>query len=181
MVALVLEESVAVLRTAPDVLVVETRGGHVVANAGIDRSNIGRPLAEGGDGGGGGEVLLLPTDADASAARIRAGIAAAIGVRPGVIVCDSFGRAWRLGTVGTAIGVCGPPMVADLRGRPDRDGRRLQSSEVGLADSVAAAAALAMGEGSEGRPVVLVRGVAWSESPQSARDGLRRRDRDLFR
>ena len=180
LVALVLEESREVLRTAPDVLIVETLTGQIVANAGIDRSNTGHaPRRPGADDGA--AVLLLPADPDASAARIRNGIAAATGVRPGVIVCDSFGRPWRLGTAGTAIGVAGPPMVEDLRGRPDRDGRRLKISEVGLADGVASAAVLVMGEGDEGRPVVLVRGLDWTESSQAAADGLRPRNRDLFR
>lgn len=180
LVALVLEQSREVLRTAPDVLIVETLTGQIVANAGIDRSNIGLP-PEGSEADDSGGVLLLPADPDASASQIREGIAAATGVRPGVIVCDSFGRPWRLGTAGTAIGVSGPAMVEDLRGRPDRDGRRLQISEVGLADSVASAAVLVMGEGAEGRPVVLVRGLDWTESGQTAADGLRPRNRDLFR
>jgi coenzyme F420-0:L-glutamate ligase/coenzyme F420-1:gamma-L-glutamate ligase len=102
-------------------------------------------------------------------------------VRLGVIISDSFGRPWRLGTVGTAIGVAGPPGVVDRRGDPDLWGRKLQITEVGFADAVAAAAVLVMGEGDEGCPVVVVRGCAWTESAQSARNILRPRAEDLFR
>ena len=171
LVALILGEATAVLRSRPDVLIVESRLGHIMANAGIDQSNLGPE----------GDVLLLPEDPDRSARGLRDGLGALLGVRPGVIVADSFGRPWRFGTTGIAIGVAGPPMVVDLRGRPDLSGRRLEVSEVGFADSVAAAAALVMGEGAEGRPVALVRGLTWADSGQSAADGLRPAAMDLFR
>ncbi|TVQ55338.1 MAG: coenzyme F420-0:L-glutamate ligase [Rhodobacteraceae bacterium] len=174
LVEAVLAESVEVLRAKPGVLVVEHRLGHVMANAGVDRSNLDAENDE--------EVaLLLPLDPDRSAAALRARLQAEIGRRVGVIVSDSFGRAWRRGVVGVALGVAGPPAVIDRRGDPDRSGRPLQVTEVGFADAVAAAAVLAMGEGAEGTPVVVVRGVDWPESAQTARDGLRPRAQDLFR
>jgi len=173
LVALVLSEARAVLRVAPDVLIVETRQGQIVANAGIDQSNIGAQDGE--------AALLLPDDPDASARALRAGLAARWGVAPGVIVADSFGRPWRRGTTGVAIGVAGPPMVEDLRGRPDLFGRKLRSSETGFADAVAAAAVLVMGEADEGCPAVILRGLSWPETEGRAADGLRPPATDLFR
>ena len=126
-------------------------------------------------------ALLLPEDPDASAAALRSRLEDETGVRLGVIISDSFGRPWRLGTVGTAIGVAGPPGVLDRRGDHDLFGRKLQITEVGFADAIAAAAVLVMGEGDEGCPAVVVRGCAWAESTQSARDILRPRSEDLFR
>jgi coenzyme F420-0:L-glutamate ligase/coenzyme F420-1:gamma-L-glutamate ligase len=171
LVALILGESRQVLRAKRDVLIVESRLGHIMANAGIDRSNLGPE----------GDVLLLPEDPDRSARAIRDGLAALTGARPGVIVADSFGRPWRFGTSSVALGVAGPAMVVDLRGEADLSGRALEVSEVGFADTVAAAAGLVMGEGAQGRPVALVRGLAWAESGQTAADGLRPERMDLFR
>jgi coenzyme F420-0:L-glutamate ligase/coenzyme F420-1:gamma-L-glutamate ligase len=172
MVELVLGESAEVLRAVPGVLIVEHRLGHVMANAGVDRSNLPGHEAE---------ALLLPEDPDASAAALRARLEGATGRRIGVIVSDSFGRAWRRGVVGVAIGTAGPPAVVDRRGDPDLAGRRLEVTEVGFADAVAAAATLAMGEGAEGRPAVVVRGLDWAEGEGGARAGLRPRGQDLFR
>ncbi|MGX1101052.1 coenzyme F420-0:L-glutamate ligase [Amorphus sp. MBR-141] len=168
----VLSESAAVIRTRPGVIIVEHRLGHIMANAGIDRSNIG---------GSEDALLLLPRDPDGSAAALRAALVEATGARIGVIVSDSFGRPWRIGTTGIAIGTAGPAMVVDRRGEPDRDGRPLQVTEIGFADTVAAAAVLVMGEGSEGRPAVIVRGLDWPEAAGGTRSGLRPAEQDLFR
>jgi coenzyme F420-0:L-glutamate ligase/coenzyme F420-1:gamma-L-glutamate ligase len=172
LVELILEESNEVLRCRTNVLIVEHRLGFVIANAGIDRSNVA---------GGDDAVLLLPLDPDASAARLRQRIEAAFGVRPGVIITDSVGRAWRMGTVGIAIGVAGVVAFEDLRGRTDLFGRALQASEIAPADSLAAAAVLAMGEAAESTPVVLVRGFPPADSTQPASAVLRPQRDDLFR
>lgn len=176
LVEAVLGEAGEVLRAKPNVLIVEHRLGHVMANAGIDRSNLdAAPDDE-------DVALLLPEDPDRSARALRARLEEATGVVPvGVIVSDSFGRAWRLGTVGVAIGIAGPPAVIDRRGDPDLWGRALEVTEVGFADAVAAAAVLVMGEGDEGRPVVVVRGLDWAESDHHAADVVRPRSEDMFR
>ncbi len=175
LVELVLRESTGVLRTVPGVIIVEHRLGLVLANAGIDQSNL-RP------GDDHGYALLLPEDPDASAAALRGALAAHFGVeRLGVIVNDSVGRAWRLGTVGLAIGVAGMTALWDLRGERDLFGRELLVSETGIADQVASAAQIAQGEGDEGTPVVRVRGLERLGPAQTARDLLRPRNQDLFR
>ena len=175
LVELVLRESNEILRSRPNVLIAEHRLGHIMANAGIDRSNLEAAPADDS------VALLLPEDPDRSAGQLRAVLEAAAGARLGVIVSDSFGRPWRLGSVGVAIGIAGPAAVLDRRGATDLFGRKLQITEIALADSVAAAAVLLMGEGDEGCPVVVVRGVTWNALGQRARDGLRRRAEDLFR
>ncbi len=174
-VELVLAESRAVLRAAPNVLVVEDRRGLVLANAGIDRSNV-EPDARGRE-----RALLLPVDPDASAARLRARLHELAGVDVGVLINDSVGRAWRLGTVGTAIGASGLPGLLDLRGTPDLHGRALQITEVGYADELAAAASALMGQGDEGRPVVVIRGARLARRDGAARELQRPRAQDLFR
>lgn len=136
-VELILQEAREVVRQRPDVLVVEHVRGYVLANAGIDASNL-EPACEDE------RVLLLPRDPDASAAAIRAGLEKASGARLGVVINDSLGRAWRNGTVGTALGSSGLPALMDLRGKPDRHGRELCSTEVGVADEIAAAASRLM-------------------------------------
>jgi coenzyme F420-0:L-glutamate ligase / coenzyme F420-1:gamma-L-glutamate ligase len=173
-VELILEESREVLRARPGVLITLHRLGFVLANAGIDASNVE-------NGAGEESVLLLPADPDGSAERLRRGIHAATGVAPGIVINDSFGRAWRLGTVGTAIGLAGVPGLVDLRGRPDRNGRALRVSEVGAADELAAAASLLMGQGDEGRPVIHVRGFPYPQRPGRASELLRPAQLDLFR
>jgi coenzyme F420-0:L-glutamate ligase / coenzyme F420-1:gamma-L-glutamate ligase len=174
-VELVLAESRAVLRAVPGLLVVEDRRGLVLANAGIDRSNVEL------DARGRERVLLLPVDPDASAARLRARIRELAGVDVGVVINDSLGRAWRLGTIGTAIGASGLPGLLDLRGTPDLDGRALQITDVGYADELAAAASAVMGQAGEGRPVVLIRGLALPRRDGAARELQRPLDQDLFR
>ena len=172
-VELILRESRSVIRVSPGVIIVEHRTGVVLANAGIDRSNL-----EDSDE----TALLLPEDPDASAAGLRAALQKEFGVALGLIITDSIGRAWRLGTVGIAIGCAGIKALNDLRGQPDMFGRTLQVSEVAVADSIAATAVLVMGEAAEGTPLVLVRGAgACTESGQTARDALRPADEDLFR
>jgi coenzyme F420-0:L-glutamate ligase / coenzyme F420-1:gamma-L-glutamate ligase len=173
LVQLILDESVAVVRTAPGVLIVRHRLGLVMANAGIDQSNL-----EAGDGE---SALLLPLDPNASAARLREGLGARLGAAPAVVVSDSFGRPWRIGTVNIAIGAAGLPSLVDLRGRPDRSGRLLKATEIAFADAVAAAAGLVMGEAAEGRPAVLVRGLDWSAPERDATALIRPVEQDLFR
>ncbi|MCH8863366.1 MAG: coenzyme F420-0:L-glutamate ligase [Proteobacteria bacterium] len=160
-----------VLHLVERVLVVAHRLGIVLANAGIDRSNV-----EGEE-----MVLLLPKDPDASAKRIREGLEAHYGVRLGVIVSDSLGRAWRNGTVGFAIGASGVETVQDLLGRPDLFGRPLEATVVGHGDELAAAASLVMGQADEGTPVVLISGLQPAATDQTAADLLRPKAEDLFR
>jgi coenzyme F420-0:L-glutamate ligase / coenzyme F420-1:gamma-L-glutamate ligase len=171
LVELILQESREVLRAKPGVLVVVHRLGFVLANAGIDASNVEHDES----------VLLLPVDPDASAERLRVGLSAAAGIALGVVINDSFGRAWRLGTVGTAIGLAGLPGLVDLRGRPDRNGRALRVSELGAADELAAAASLLMGQGDEGRPVIHARGFPYAPRAGRASELLRPPQLDLFR
>jgi coenzyme F420-0:L-glutamate ligase / coenzyme F420-1:gamma-L-glutamate ligase len=170
LVELILSESNAVVRHRPGVLIVEHRLGFVMANAGIDRSNVN----------GGEQALLLPLDPDRSAAEIRRVIAARTKADVGVLIIDSFGRAWRNGTIGTAIGASGIPTLLDLRGRPDLYGRPLETTEVGWADELACAASLMMGQASEGRPIILVRGVT-EAGEGSASDLVRPKEKDMFR
>lgn len=178
-VELILQESHEVLRCRPGVIVVEHRLGFVMAHAGIDQSNV----LQTGDG----VALLLPQDPDASCARLRTHLRAATGAEVAVLIIDSHGRAWRQGTVGVAIGAAGLTALLDLRGRPDRHGRTLRVTEVGLADEIAAAASLLMGQADEGRPVVVLRGLslpaggAWGEDAGRARDLVRPREMDMFR
>ncbi len=150
LVELVLRESSAVVRCVKDVLIVRHRLGFVVANAGIDQSNI-----EGADQ----RALLLPEDPGASALRLRDELQRRFGVRLGVVITDSFGRAWRMGVCGTCIGSAGLVALRDMRGKADRFGRALRVTQIAVADEIAAAATLVMGEADEGRPVVLVSGV----------------------
>ncbi|QKR98855.1 coenzyme F420-0:L-glutamate ligase [Sphingomonas sp. CL5.1] len=172
LVELILSESDEVVRERPNLLIVRHRLGLVLANAGIDQSNV-LP-------GEGPQALLLPIDPDASAARLRDALREATGRTVAVLVIDSLGRAWRMGTTGTAIGVAGLPAVLDLRGRPDLTGRKLESSELGLADEIAAAASLAMGQADEGTPIVILRGLSYAADGSSARAIVRPRGMDLF-
>jgi coenzyme F420-0:L-glutamate ligase/coenzyme F420-1:gamma-L-glutamate ligase len=173
LVEMVLRESSDVVRAVPNVLITRHRLGHVMANAGIDASNLGTCGEE--------KVLLLPEDPDASAARIADACHARTGIRPGVIISDSFGRPWRIGTTNVAIGVAGPPAVIDERGKPDRDGRIMQVTQIAFADAAAGAAGLAMGEGPEGLPACVLRGLPWQHGDQTSRNLLRPAGEDLFR
>ncbi|MCL4765037.1 MAG: coenzyme F420-0:L-glutamate ligase [Hyphomicrobiaceae bacterium] len=174
LVEAVLSQSTEVIRAKPGVLIVETRHGFVMANAGIDQSNL-----EMRDGSA--RILLLPEDPDHSARQIKQRIDARFSSDTGVIVSDSVGRAWRLGTVGLALGAAGVPALLDRRGEADLAGRRLEVTEVGFADAVAAAAVLVMGEAAEGRPAALVRGFEWSAPARPAAALLRPKAEDLFR
>lgn len=173
----ILNESIKVMRATPAAIIARHRTGHVLANAGIDASNV-----EGGDAG---TVLLWPVDPDASARTIRAGLQAVGGAQVAVVIADSMGRAWRIGTVGTAIGCAGVTVLEDRRGRAtDLFGRTLQATVIAVADSLAAMATLAMGEGDEGTPVALVRGAGrWvsTEDGPGAASGLRPVEQDMFR
>lgn len=168
-VELVLRESSEVVRAVPNILITRHRCGWVMANAGIDRSNI--PNAD-------DHVLLLPEDCDASARRLREALAPE---HPAVIISDSFGRPWREGTVNVALGVAGYASVLDLRGTVDREGRTLQSTQIALADAIAAGAGLVMGESTEGIPVTLVRGLDFSAPLSDGRSLVRPSEGDLFR
>jgi coenzyme F420-0:L-glutamate ligase / coenzyme F420-1:gamma-L-glutamate ligase len=172
-VELILSESSEVLRAVPGVIIVRHKLGYVMANAGMDRSNLAERGAE--------QVLLLPADPDRSAAELRRKLQAATRRKLAVLIIDSFGRPWRNGTCGTAIGSSGIQALRDLRGRTDFYGRRLETSELGFADEIAAAASLVMGQADEGRPVVMVRGVQWDESDQCAANLVRPIASDLFK
>jgi coenzyme F420-0:L-glutamate ligase / coenzyme F420-1:gamma-L-glutamate ligase len=171
-VELILRESVKVSRKAPNVLVVEHRLGFVSANAGIDQSNVN---------GGEDCVLLLPSDPDASAQRLREQLRDAAGVDVAIIISDSHGRPFRVGNIGVAIGVAGMPAVLDLRGRSDLFGRKLRVSVQAYGDMVASAANLVSGEADEGRPVILVRGLQFPPLEGSAKDLNRAVEFDLYR
>jgi coenzyme F420-0:L-glutamate ligase / coenzyme F420-1:gamma-L-glutamate ligase len=174
LIEVILSDSAEILRARPHVLIAATHHGLVIANAGVDQSNLDREQD-------GEPVLLLPHDPDMSAQRIKDRIDAHFGVAIGVVITDSAGRAWRLGTVGLAIGAAGLPTLLDRRGEPDMSGRPLEVTEVGFADSIAAAAVLAMGEAAEARPAALVRGFSWTAPARPAADLVRPKREDLFR
>jgi coenzyme F420-0:L-glutamate ligase/coenzyme F420-1:gamma-L-glutamate ligase len=170
LVELILSESVRVVRARRGVLIVEHRLGFVMANAGVDQSNVGPQRA-----------LLLPRDPDRSAEALRRGLSARTRADIAVVINDSFGRAWRQGTAGVAIGAAGLPALVDLRGQPDLFGRKLEASIIGFADEIAAAASLVMGQADEALPAVLIRGLRWSAPPSAAASILRSPNEDLFR
>lgn len=174
LVEVILSESAETLRAAPGVIVAATRHGLVLANAGVDQSNL-----DAGDDGQ--RVLLLPVEPDLSALGLKQRLDAHFGADLGVIISDSAGRAWRLGTVGLAIGAAGVPSLWDRRGKEDLAGRPLAVTEVAFADAVAAAAVLTMGEAAEACPAVLVRGLEWTVPPRPAVALVRPKAQDLFR
>lgn len=149
-VEIVLRESERIVRCAKDMLIVRHRLGFVGANAGIDRSNI-----DAGDA----QVLLLPVDPDGSAAALREQVRHEYGIEVGVLIIDSFGRPWRLGTCGICIGSAGIVTLHDYRGRPDLQGRKMEVTEVAQADEIAAAASILMGPSDQALPIVVVRGL----------------------
>ena len=182
LVELILQESEEVLRTRTGVIIVEHRLGFVCANAGIDHSNVNPPLAMGDELGAHGEwVLLLPQNPDNSARDLRKQLEEQTGKRIGVMIIDSHGRAWRNGTVGVAIGLSGLPGLEDLRGQPDLFGYKLQVTQVGVADELAAAASLVMGQATEGTPVVHVRGFPYELREGALQELIRPKEQDLFR
>jgi coenzyme F420-0:L-glutamate ligase / coenzyme F420-1:gamma-L-glutamate ligase len=173
LVQAVLDESAELLRAREGVFICMTHHGFVCANAGVDQSNASQP----------GELILLPTDPDESARRLRAAIGAALGVRPAVVISDSFGRPWRLGQTDVAIGAAGLIVLDDWSGQPDAYGRDLRVTSIAIADAAAAAADLARGKDSR-QPVVLVRGLARhvTEEDGPGAAALRRApEQDLFR
>ncbi len=172
LVELVLAESSAVVRAVPHVLITRHRSGHVMANAGIDRSNTGT--------GAGEHALLLPQDADASASALHTALAAHLTPVPAIVISDSFGRPWRYGVTNVAIGAAGFPSLVDRRGDTDRDGRLLEVTQIALADMVASAAGLAMGEAAESVPAALVRGLPLAGAPLPAAALVRPLSEDLF-
>jgi coenzyme F420-0:L-glutamate ligase/coenzyme F420-1:gamma-L-glutamate ligase len=173
LIEVILWDTREVIRTRPGLIIVEHRLGWVCANAGVDRSNV---APEGQD-----VVLRLPADPDASAARIRAALRERFGADIGVIVADTHGRPHRTGTIGIAIGVAGLPGLEDWRGRKDLFGYTLQHTEVGLADQIASAATLLLGQAAEAIPAALVRGVPFERREGSARELVRAKEMDLFR
>jgi coenzyme F420-0:L-glutamate ligase/coenzyme F420-1:gamma-L-glutamate ligase len=174
LVEVILRVSRRVLRHKANVLIVEHRLGFVLANAGVDQSNVDPQR-------GTKPVLLLPEDPDKSARLLHEGLRRRLGKNIAVVINDSLGRAWRLGTVGVALGAAGLPALRDLRGQPDLYDRPLQVSETGFADEIAAAASLLMGQADEATPVVVVRGLTWSAKVSSAAQLLRDPKDDLFR
>lgn len=173
-VEVVLSEADEVVKVGPHVIVVAHRLGFVMANAGIDESNIPH-------GDGGGRVLLLPSDPDGAAADLKRRLDAACGAEIGVIINDSFGRPWRNGVTGVAIGAAGVPSLVDRVGSQDLFGRIMKVTEVATADELAAAASLLMGQGAEGLPAVLIRGFRSDAPHRPAASLLRSRERDMFR
>jgi len=175
-VELVLRESLKVLRVKPGALIVEHKAGFICANAGIDHSNVNSNTGSPDDW-----VLLLPEDASKSAFNLRGSLEKKFGMSFGVLVIDSHGRAWRNGTVGVSIGFSGIPGVVDLRGKPDLFGYKLQITQVGVVDELAAAASLVMGQAAECTPVVHVRGFPYPLRDGKLQEIIRPKEEDLFR
>lgn len=176
LVELILQESAGVLRTRPGTIIVEHKAGFICANAGIDHSNVQGPNGNPEDW-----VLLLPEDADKSAAFLRAAVERETRVRIGVIIIDSHGRAWRNGVVGVAIGLSGMPGLVDLRGHLDIFGYQLKVTTVAAADELAGAASLVMGQADERVPAVHVRGFPFALREGKFNELRRPPERDLFR
>ncbi len=173
-IEVILWDTAEIIRAKPGLLIVQHRAGFISANAGLDHSNVAPETDE--------IVLRLPADSDASARRIRAELSRLTGQNPPVLIADSHGRPWRIGTTGVVIGLAGLKPVQDLRGHPDLFGNRLQHTEVAFADQLAAGASLVMGQSTEACPVVIARGIPY-EPDDSARaaDVLRAKKNDLFR
>lgn len=174
LVQVVLSDSARVVRSRPNLMIMQHKLGFVMANAGVDQSNVAPH-------DGIARALLLPVDPDGSAEALRASLSNRFGVKLGVVISDSFGRPWRRGTVGVAIGCAGLPSLIDLRGQPDLFGRTLEVSIIGFADEIAAAASLLQGQAAEGQPVVVVRGLTWSAPEMPVAEVVRPMGEDLFR
>jgi coenzyme F420-0:L-glutamate ligase/coenzyme F420-1:gamma-L-glutamate ligase len=173
-IELVHRESAEIMRVAPGVIIARHRSGQVLANAGIDASNISHAEGE--------RALLWPADPDASAAGLRRVLEARFGVRLAVVISDSLGRAWRMGTVGTAIGSSGLRPIRDRRGETDLFGRTLVATVIGVADEIAAAASLVIGEATEGVPAAIVRGATYDRDEAAGLGEIvRPLAQDLFR
>lgn len=171
LVELILRESRRISRAGPNVLITQHRLGFVSANAAIDHSNVG---------GDADRVLLMPLDPDGSARGLRRALSARFGCDLPVVVADSHGRPHRLGTVGVAVGASGLPGVEDWRGRPDLFGFRLQHTDIGLADMIASAATLVLGQAAEGVPAVLARGLVFAPRDGNAAEICRPAELDLY-
>tara|TARA_Y100000746_G_scaffold184017_1_gene162361 strand:+ start:17 stop:796 length:780 start_codon:yes stop_codon:yes gene_type:complete len=170
---LILQESNRIIRAENGTIIVEHKLGHILANAGIDRSNIGRRNDY---------ALLLPKDPDGSAIKIKKSLEDRYQIKLGVLITDSMGRAWRLGTTGHALGSSGIKTLIDMRGEEfDRDERLLQTTIIGVADQIASAATLLMGESSEGVPAVILRGLDLLDDSDTVNDLIRPAEEDLFR
>ncbi|SRR5579885_439674 len=170
----VLSESEEIVRYRSNIVIAAHRLGYVMANAGIDQSNIEHANGE-------ERVLLLPQNPDGSAAELKTAFDKAFNTNVGVIINDSFGRPWRNGVVGVALGVAGIPSLLDMIGAPDIFGRKLQVTEIAVADEIAAGASLLMGQAAERQPVVVVRGLSFSAAARPASALIRPRERDMFR
>jgi coenzyme F420-0:L-glutamate ligase/coenzyme F420-1:gamma-L-glutamate ligase len=173
-VELILQESSDILRQAENAFITVHRLGYVMANAGIDQSNVEQSDA-------GGVVLLLPADPDGSAAELKAALGRRYGADIGLIISDSFGRPWRNGVVGVALGAAGLPSLRSRVGEADLFGRTLCSTEQALADEIASAASLIMGQAAEGIPVVHLRGLDLSGDACPAQALIRPKQQDVFR
>jgi coenzyme F420-0:L-glutamate ligase/coenzyme F420-1:gamma-L-glutamate ligase len=176
LVQVILNESGSILRQREALLIVEHRLGFICANAGVDRSNVQGDREQYGTW-----VLLLPEDPDGSAERVRADLQETTGANIGVLIIDSHGRAWRMGTEGVCIGAAGFPALLDLRGQPDLFGEPLKITQVGLADEIAAGASALMGQAGESRPIIHVRGLPYPLRPGQAAELIRPQEDDLFR
>ncbi|HSN94557.1 MAG TPA: coenzyme F420-0:L-glutamate ligase [Anaerolineaceae bacterium] len=176
LVEMILRESNEVLRTRPGTIIVEHKSGFVCANAGIDHSNVRGPWGNDEDW-----ILLLPEDSNRSADLIRAGLEALSGKKLGVMIIDSYGRAWRNGIVGACIGLSGLPALVDMRGQTDMYNYQMRVTVIAAADELAAGASLMMGQTNEGTPVVLVRGFPYALRESSAAELVRDKKFDMFR
>ncbi|HET7679243.1 MAG TPA: coenzyme F420-0:L-glutamate ligase [Xanthobacteraceae bacterium] len=172
LVEVILSESDEVIRQQRDVLIVAHRLGFIMANAGVDQSNVA---------GDDEQVLLLPRDPDASAAALKTRLDREFGAGLGIVINDSFGRPWRCGVVGVALGAAGLPVIRNMIDQPDLFGRKLRVTEIAVADEIAAAGSLLMGQGAEGQPAVLLRGLDWDAPATPASVLLRPKQTDLFR
>lgn len=176
LVEMILQESNEVLRTRPGTIIVEHKSGFVCANAGIDHSNVKGPWGDDEDW-----ILLLPEDSNRSADAIRAGLEALSGKNLGVMIIDSYGRAWRNGIVGACIGLSGLPALVDMRGKTDMYNYQMRVTVIAAADELAAGASLMMGQTDEATPVVLVRGFPYALRESNASELVRDKKFDMFR
>lgn len=170
---LILDESAEIVRVRKGVVIVEHKNGYVHANAGIDKSNLQASEQE--------QVLLLPIDSDASARKLKAELDDALGIDVGVLINDSAGRAWRVGTTGMTLGVAGFNPLIDLIGKADRSGRIMEVTQVAVADELAAAASLLMGQADEGVPVVIIKGANLEMGDFDSKPLIRDKAMDMFR
>lgn len=175
-IELVLQESKRILRVREGTIIVEHNLGFICANAGIDHSNVELENSPKEN-----NVLLLPKNPDESARQIKMKLESYFGVKIGVLIIDSHGRPWRLGVVGTSIGFSGMPGLVDMRGKPDLFGEELRITQIAVADELAGAASLLMGQANEGRPVIHVRGFPYLLIDGNLKELIRPIESDMFR